>query len=47
MTFIVFYENGSRETVSTPYNGNSEQDVDAAWDYMYMYYPEAKYIELF
>lgn len=47
ITFIVFFKDGHRESVSTRYSENNEQEVDAAWDYIYMMYPEAEYIERF
>lgn len=42
MAFIIHFKDGSRETYS-----NSYEDSDAAWDDVYMMFPEADYIELF
>ena len=47
ISFIVFYKDGRRETVTSQYEEGSEQNLDAAWDWVYMMYPEAEYIELF
>lgn len=32
ITFIVFFKDRHRETVSIRYNENKEYEVDAAWD---------------
>lgn len=45
MTFIVHYKDGSRETYSNHYD--DEMEVDAAWDDVYMTFPNADYIEAF
>lgn len=47
ITFIVFFKDGHRETVSTRYSEDKEHEVDAAWDWIYGEYPEAEYIERF
>lgn len=47
ITFIVFFKDGHRESVSTRYSEDNEHEVDVAWDYIYMMYPEAEYIERF
>jgi hypothetical protein len=47
MTFIVFFKDGHRETVSTSYREGIEREEDAAWDYIHSMYPEAEYIEHF
>ena len=47
ISFIVLYKDGRRETVTSRYEEGSEQNLDAAWDRVYMMYPEAEYIELF
>lgn len=47
ITFIVFFKDGHRETVGSPYEEGSEQNTDAAWDWVNMMYPEADYIEMF
>lgn len=47
ITFIVFFKDGHRETVSTHYSEDKEHEVDAAWDWIYGEYPEAEYIERF
>lgn len=45
MTFIIHFSDGSRETYSNRYNEDDERD--AAWDDVYMQYPDAEYIESF
>lgn len=45
MTFIVWYKNGSREMYSNRYDENDEHEVDAAWEDVYMTFPDADYIE--
>ena len=47
ISFIVFYKDGRRETVISRYEEGTEQNLDAAWDWIYMMHPEAEYIELF
>lgn len=47
ISFIVFYKDGHRETVTSQYEEGSEQNMDAAWDWVNMMYPEADYIEMF
>ena len=47
ISFIVFYKDGHRETVTSQYEEDSEQNLDAAWDWVYLMYPEAEYMELF
>lgn len=47
IAFIVFFKDGHRETATSPYMEGSENNLDAAWDWVYMMYPEAEYIELF
>ena len=47
ITFIVFFKDGSRQTISTRYEEGNESDEDAAWDYIYSMYPNAEYIERF
>lgn len=47
ITFIVFFKDGSRQTISTRYEEGNESDEDAAWDYIYNMYPDAEYIERF
>lgn len=46
ITFVVFLENNQRISVSTHYREDIESEVDAAWDYIYMQYPNAEYIEI-
>lgn len=46
-TFIVFFKDGTRRTVSTRHDEDDEYELDAAWEEMYMDYPEADYIDLF
>lgn len=47
VTFIVFHKDGRRESVPTHYREDSEREVDAAWDFINMCYPDADYIEKF
>lgn len=47
ITFIIHYKNGQRETANSPYEEGSEQNLDAAWDWVYGMYPDANYIELY
>lgn len=42
MTFIVWHKNGTREMYNNRYD---EQESDAAWDDVYMTFPDADYIE--
>lgn len=45
VTFIIHFKDGHRISVATRYSEDDE--VDAAWDYIYGMYPEADYIERF
>ena len=45
MTFIVWHKDGSRETYNNRYDESDEHEVDAAWDDVYMTFPNADYIE--
>lgn len=47
ISFIVFFKDGNRNTVVSPYREGTEQNTDAAWDWVYMMYPDAEYIEMF
>lgn len=47
MTFIVFFEDGSRQSYSNSYDESIEHEVDAAWDDVHSKFPEASYIEPF
>lgn len=47
ISFIVFYKNGRRKTVVSPYVEGTERNTDAAWDWVYMMYPDVEYIEMF
>lgn len=47
MTFIIHYKDGSRETYSNHYDKDDEMEVDAAWDDVYITFPNADYIEAF
>lgn len=47
MTFIIHYEDGSRETYSNRYDENDEHERDAAWDDVNLNFPDAEYIEEF
>lgn len=45
MTFIIYLKDGSRQTYNNRYDENDEQERDAAWDDVYMRFPDADYIE--
>ena len=45
MTFIVWHKNGKREMYNNRYDENDEHEVDAAWEDVYMTFPNADYIE--
>lgn len=47
ITFIVFFKDGNRQLVTSRYEEGFEQNEDAAWDWVYMMYPDADYIERF
>lgn len=47
MTFIIHFKNGTRTQYSNRYDDSNEQERDAAWDDVYMQFPEAEYIEEF
>lgn len=47
MTFIIHFKDKPRQTYSNHYNENNEQERDAAWDDVYMKFPDADYIEEF
>lgn len=47
MTFIVHFKDGHREQYSNHYNEDDEYERDAAWDDVYMTFPDAEYIEEF
>lgn len=47
MTFIVFFKDGHRQQYSNRYDESDEHQRDAAWDDVYMQFPEAEYIEAF
>ena len=47
ISFIVFFTDGHRESVTSPYSEGSEINNDAAWDWVYAMYPVADYIEKF
>ena len=47
MTFIIHFKDGHREQYSNHYNEDDEHEIDAAWDDVYMRFPEASYIEVF
>lgn len=46
ITFIVHHKGGRREQVTTHYRHAYEHEVDAAWDYINMCYPDVDYIEI-
>lgn len=47
MTFIIHFKNKPRQTYSNRYDESIEQERDAAWDDVYMKFPDADYIEEF
>ena len=47
MTFIIHFKNQSLQIYSNRYNEDIEYERDAAWDDVYMKFPEADYIESF
>lgn len=47
ITFIIHYKNGTRQSYSVRGNEDNEQDVDAAYDEIYIKFPDADYIEKF
>lgn len=47
MTFIIHFKDKPRRTYSNHYDEYNEQERDAAWDDVYMKFPDAEYIEEF
>ena len=47
MTFIIHTKDNIRITYSNRYNEDNEQERDAAWDDVYLQFPDAEYIEEF
>ena len=47
MTFIIHFKDRHRETYRNRYDESVEHEVDAAWDDVYMKFPDADYIESF
>lgn len=47
MTFIVHFKDGHRKTYINRYDESDEHEKDAAWDDVYMTFPDAEYIEEF
>ena len=47
MTFIIHFKNKPRQSYSNRYDENIEYERDAAWDDVYMTFPDADYIESF
>ena len=47
MTFIIHFKNKPRQTYSNGYDEDDEYQRDAAWDDVYMQFPDADYIEEF
>lgn len=47
MTFIVHFKGGHRKTYTNRYDESDEHEKDAAWDDVYMAFPDAEYIEEF
>lgn len=43
MTFIIHFKDGHRETYSNHYDENDEHERDAAWDDVYVAFPDADY----
>ena len=46
MTFIIHFKDGHRETYNNRYD-EDDPERDAAWDDVYMTFPNADYIEEF
>lgn len=44
VTFIVHFKGGHMETYSNYYDENEEYERDAAWDNVFMTFPNADYI---
>lgn len=47
MTFVIHFKNGARITYSNRYDEDNEHERDAAWDDVYMNFPDVEYIESF
>lgn len=47
MTFIIHFKDGSRRMYNNRYNEDIEYERDAAWDDVYITFPNADYIESF
>ena len=47
MTFIITNKDGSKTQYSNHYDEDDEHERDAAWDDVYMTFPNADYIEQF
>lgn len=47
MTFIIHFKDGHRQQYSNRYDESDEHQRDAAWDDVYMRFPDADYIEEF
>lgn len=47
MTFIIHFKDRPRQTYHNRYNEGIEQERDAAWDDVYVQFPDAEYIEEF
>lgn len=47
MTFIIHFKDGTRKQYNNHYNEDNEYEHDAAWDDVYMRFPDADYIEEF
>ena len=47
MTCIIHFKDGHRETYNNRYDEDVEHERDAAWDDVYMTFPDAEYIEEF
>lgn len=45
MTFIIHFKDGSRKQYTNRYDEYDEHQRDAAFDDVYMRFPEAEYIE--
>lgn len=46
MTFIIHFKDGHRETYNNRYDEDVEHERDAAWDDVYMTFPDAEYITM-
>lgn len=46
MTFVIYFKDGSKTTEYVDCYDSNEQDIDAAYDYLYSSYDDIEYIEM-